>query len=135
MAYPRETWRSPETTSGRVVKNVAEAMFARGMLGNKSEFSTPSAPCKPVYYADFDNSANAVNAMIGGGAKAVISSPKKVEQGVPNVVGLGMRDAIKLLEDAGYNVTISGSGYVISQSPGAGANVPLGTKVKLQLKE
>lgn len=135
VAYPRETWRSPETTSGRVVKNVAEAMFARGMLGNKSEFSIPSAPCKPVYYADFDNSANALNAMIGGGAKAVISSPKKVEQGVPNVVGLGMRDAIKLLEDAGYNVTISGSGYVISQSPGAGANVPLGTKVKLQLKE
>lgn len=135
VAYPKETWRSPETTSGRVVKNVAEAMFARGMLGNTSDYHTQGAKGNPVYYAGFDNSADAVNALIGGGSKSVIATPKQVASGVPDVMGLGMRDAIKLLEDAGYNVAITGSGCVVSQSPLPGSNMPSGTKVKLQLEE
>ena len=135
VAYPRVTWKSPAATSGRVVKNVAEAMLARGMLGNIPDYHTSESARRPIYYADLDNKADAVNMQIGGGAKAKLTAPQKTERGVPNVIGLGMREAVKLLEEAGYNVVISGSGSVVGQTPSAGTNIPLGTKVKLQLEE
>lgn len=135
VAYPRETWRSPETTSGRVVKNVAEAMFARGMLGNTSDYRSVESIGNPVYYADMNNVSGELHRQLGGGAKSTIATPKKVTSGVPDVMGLGLRDAIKLIEEAGYNVVVSGSGYVQSQSPSPGSHVPSGTKVKLQLAE
>ena len=72
---------------------------------------------------------------MGGSKKSIMTAPQNVSSGVPDVTGLGVRDAIKRLEEAGYNVAISGSGYVESQSPLPGSNISLGTKVKLQLKE
>ena len=135
VAYPRETWRSPETTSGRVVKNVAEAMLARGMLGNTSDYRTTEPKGNPVYYAEADNVTTTLHQQMGGSNRSIMRAPQNVSSGVPDVTGLGVRDAIKRLEEAGYNVEISGSGYVESQSPLPGSNISLGTKVKLRLKE
>ena len=41
--------------------------------------------------------------------------------GVPDVIGMGLRDAIYALESKGYTVSSSGHGSVISQEPLAGA--------------
>lgn len=137
VAYPRETWRSPETTSGRVVKNVAEAMFARGMLGNSTDYKTDTQRQGdyPVYYACLDNNVAAVHGLIGGGSKAMLAKPSKVKSGVPNVIGLGLREALEILEKAGYNVKFTGSGYVSAQTPTPGTASKPGTKVTLTLHE
>lgn len=42
-------------------------------------------------------------------------------QGVPNVLGMGLRSAINTLESKGYSVSFSGTGKIVSQSPAPGA--------------
>ena len=58
-----------------------------------------------------------------------------VEPGiVPDVSGLGIRDALRLLTRAGLIVRPAGSGVVVSQSPLAGTPVAAGGLVKLELR-
>lgn len=43
--------------------------------------------------------------------------------GVPNVIGMGLRDAVYLLESQGYKVEATGHGKIVDQNPKAGAMV------------
>lgn len=52
-----------------------------------------------------------------------------------NVVNMGLKDAIYLLENNGYNVTFEGYGKVVAQEPSAGSRIPKGSTVILKLKE
>ena len=52
---------------------------------------------------------------------------------MPNVKGMGLRDAMYLLESSGLKVGVSGSGKVISQSVEAGQAIYKGTYVSIQL--
>lgn len=62
-------------------------------------------------------------------ADAIISKEK-----IPNVKGMGLKDAIYLIEKIGMYTHISGSGKVISQSIPAGTEVVPGGVVYLELK-
>ena len=53
---------------------------------------------------------------------------------VPNVYGMGARDALYLLEKSGLKVNISGSGKVVSQSVGAGQLIVKGKTVNLVMR-
>jgi cell division protein FtsI (penicillin-binding protein 3) len=53
---------------------------------------------------------------------------------MPNVKGMGARDAIYVLESRGLAVTLSGHGKVVSQSVPAGVTVKKGRAVTLTLK-
>lgn len=53
---------------------------------------------------------------------------------VPNVIGMGARDAVYLLENAGLRVTLRGSGRVVEQSIQAGTKLVRGSVVTIQLK-
>ena len=52
---------------------------------------------------------------------------------VPDVTGMGLVDALPLLENAGFRVQISGYGKILSQSIDPGAEMPLGTLILLKL--
>lgn len=56
-----------------------------------------------------------------------------VENVVPDVVGMSLRDAVFLLEQNGMKVQISGKGDVISQSIGAGEAITQGRIIVLRL--
>lgn len=53
---------------------------------------------------------------------------------VPNVYGMGARDALYLLEKSGLNVNITGSGKVVSQSIGPGQKIVKGRTVHLTMR-
>ena len=53
---------------------------------------------------------------------------------MPDVSGMGARDALYLLEQAGLNVSIQGRGRVYEQSIPRGAALQPGTTVILKLK-
>ena len=53
---------------------------------------------------------------------------------VPNVTGMGLREAIALLEQAGYRVSFEGQGIVESQIPAAG-DTAKELNITLKLKE
>ncbi len=52
---------------------------------------------------------------------------------IPNVVGMGMRDAVYILENAGLIVRVRGKGSVIKQSLEAGQSVSRGKEIVLDL--
>ena len=136
IAYPTDKWFGAEYTSGRVVRNMAEQMYARGMLGNSSDYvaDTEAADGElPVYHAGNHGSLHA--RLNTGTDNCAIRSPEKAagKGAVPDVIGLSLPEAIRVLESAGYNVTFSGSGYVAGQSPAAGREAPPGQQVKLAL--
>lgn len=53
---------------------------------------------------------------------------------VPNVYGMGARDALYLLEKVGLKVNVVGSGKVVSQSYGAGQKIVKGRTINLVLR-
>ena len=64
------------------------------------------------------------------GARASGSSEVKV----PSVLGMGLKDAIFLLENSGLECSYSGIGHVVSQEPSAGTKAFRGKKVKIVLQ-
>jgi len=51
----------------------------------------------------------------------------------PNVVGMGLKDAVYLLENSGFKVAAAGRGRVMNQSLSAGANFKKGQTISLVL--
>ena len=52
---------------------------------------------------------------------------------IREIKGMGLKDAIYLLENQGYKVKFKGHGKVVSQTPRAGADLPKGETVTLSL--
>lgn len=66
--------------------------------------------------------------------KSVKIAPRSVTENlVPNVVGMGLRDALYLLENQGLKVKINGSGMVKYQSLSVGQKVQYGEVIKIEL--
>ena len=53
---------------------------------------------------------------------------------VPDLKGLGLKDALYSVENCGYRCVYSGTGHVVSQSPAPGTEMKKGGTVKLTLK-
>ncbi len=53
---------------------------------------------------------------------------------VPSTVGMGLRDALFIMGNAGYKIAVIGSGTVVRQSVGAGSLIPKGSKIVLELE-
>jgi len=63
----------------------------------------------------------------------VIKTSVVRSQAMPNVKGMGLRDALHLLESMGVKVSLKGKGKVTGQSIAPGTNVVKGTSVILEL--
>lgn len=136
-ANPKRLFRGAASTSGQVMKNIALKLHARGLLDNSGDYRMDTHPDRnAMMYASTDNAPyKAVSGSLRlSGAKRV-PTPAPAAQGcVPRVTGLGLRDAVRVLEDSGYDVRIEGNGYVISQIPQPGDSIPAGT-VTLKLTQ
>ncbi|MDB5201828.1 MAG: hypothetical protein JWQ27_1237 [Ferruginibacter sp.] len=67
---------------------------------------------------------------------ASLNSPSNTTQPgfvTPNVIGMGLKDAVYLLENKGLKIAVSGRGKVINQSLLAGTNFNKGEKISLLL--
>ncbi|MBP5504929.1 MAG: transpeptidase family protein [Bacteroidales bacterium] len=79
--------------------------------------------------------------ILSSGSMPQIAETKHVSQndtihGVPNVIGMGLRDAVYLLESQGYKVESTGRGKIVAQSPAAGSLINISTDcVTLSLAE
>ncbi len=143
ISDPKPGVRSAEMTSGTVFRNIAEKMYSRGWLGNSSSFhaeadGTPvSAKGKtPVLYGGMDGSRRGkVKGFISAASVESFRTPATTTKGtVPDVRGLSVRDALRILSKAGYKVKAGGSGYVAAQTPVPGTAAPAGSRVALSLE-
>ncbi|MFI3282033.1 MAG: penicillin-binding transpeptidase domain-containing protein [Rikenellaceae bacterium] len=67
-------------------------------------------------------------------SKVTIESVAESANEMPNVVGMGLKDAMFLLESRGLRVSFSGSGRVVSQSIRSGQKISRGGYVSITLK-
>ena len=137
--------RGAGACSGMVLKNIARKMYARGLLGLTPDYATDSNKGKkdknkdvknyPTLFASMnDNATKTIKKSLGVKNTHRYARPAKVEKGVPDVVGLNIREAIKLLEDAGLIVNFTGSGMVTGQSLSAGSQYARGQHIQLRLR-
>lgn len=65
----------------------------------------------------------------------VVLKPRRITNSqVPNVKGMGLKDALYLLENAGLSVGVSGAGMVMSQSLQPGTEVRQGSYIHIELR-
>lgn len=77
---------------------------------------------------------NARSAGVDTSAGIPYEDLKYKEGVVPPVTGMGLSDALYLLGNAGYKVTVHGSGVVASQSVTGGSMIPKGSKITIELQ-
>ena len=129
--------RGAGACSGMVLKNIARKMYARGLLGGSTSYETEKDSGKnyPTLYASMgDRKAAHIERGLGVRAPHRYERPAVAKQGVPKVIGLDIREAVKVLEDAGLTVNFSGSGMVTSQSLAPGSTFARGQRITLHLR-
>ena len=132
--------RGAGASSGMVLKNIALKMYANGLLDITSDNLAAGAADNdkknyPTLFASWnDNAMNNIKRGLNVNTAHRYARPPKVAKGVPNVIGLDIRQAIKVLEDAGLTVNFTGSGMVTSQSLAAGSGFTRGQRINLHLR-
>ncbi len=128
-------------SSGTVLKNIARKMYAHGLLGPSPDYATEKPAAgqeKKTYPTLFASMGDTKSKYINGGLSIKSSHryarPGKVQKGVPNVIGLDIREAISVLEDAGLTVSFTGTGMVTAQSLASGSNFVRGQRINLRLR-
>lgn len=84
---------------------------------------------KPLYA-----SANAVNNGVDTSNGIPFEEVRYKEGTVPGVTGMGLSDALYVLGNAGYKVTVRGSGMVTTQSVTGGSLIPKGSRITIELQ-
>lgn len=132
----------PAATSGTVMRNFALKLYSRGMLGNTSSLDeiTP-VNSHPTLYGTLQRDRNAIlrsYLALDGRRIGEFRAPAGADPArgrVPDVMGLGIREALVRLEKAGLRVNFSGTGYVTAVSPEAGTAVKTGSVVNVTLSQ
>lgn len=149
---PRIGYASGGTMSGGVCKNIAEKIYASTFSFSPEELpadtlmqklpSVKGGDVEALEYVmdklnvDYDND-NVESRWVAAGKREEDIWVKDIalKPGlVPNVVGMGAKDAVFLLENTGLRVNLSGIGKVKSQSIPPGNKVVKGQTVTLTLK-
>lgn len=124
---------SAASGSGGVLRDVAIKMHARGMLGNHNSYAHTRNGSTPLLSAGGKHSA-ARKITASERVNIVASGSRQAAGRVPDVKGYDVASATAVLEKAGLNVLISGSGTVVSQSIPPGSGIEKGKKILLILK-
>ncbi|MEQ1552851.1 MAG: penicillin-binding protein [Ferruginibacter sp.] len=86
-----------------------------------------------IPFADSAKSGTWRNVMLLQNNIAMVAAPAYSNNTMPNVIGMGLKDAVYLLENNGIKISLQGKGKVISQSIIAGTNFKKGQKINLFL--
>lgn len=151
---PRIGYPSGGTMSGGVVKAIAEKVYASHMSFDVRDMERDSLAvilpaAKNGNLDALENVLDKLDVNVNTDSletKWVVAKREEGEEElhlrdltireglVPNVIGMGARDAVFLLESAGLRVVLDGMGRVSSQSMGAGTRIAKGQSIRLTLK-
>ncbi|WP_118950684.1 penicillin-binding protein [Taibaiella helva] len=134
-----------------VFKTIADKLYASHIGGWKAQADSLAKQMKLVAKKSTGDHLNTAMAALGFAAPAVtgwngivnlqpdssgrysLRKTATVKEIVPDVSGMGLRDALFLLESSGLQVSTSGNGKVVSQSLPAGNRIVKGQKIHIQL--
>jgi cell division protein FtsI (penicillin-binding protein 3) len=139
--------------AGPIFKEIADKVYATSLTMHNDNANALAVAIAPTYPdAKSGDKTKTVLAYQKMGIKApanfeaayvtidkdengVSLSPKAMIAGlVPNVVGMGLQDALYLIENEGMIAVVNGSGKITNQSITAGAKVNKGSRIVLDLR-
>ncbi len=136
--------------AGPIFKEVADKIYARSIhihdelnkeyYADKTKIPVSKSGYSPelkTVFAELKIKTTPVNdewVKTHASEKKVEVRTKKIEPNrVPNVVGMGLKDALYLLENAGLYVRFTGNGMIKKQSVQPGAAIQKGSVIELEL--
>ena len=153
ITRPRNGIVSGGSMCGSVVKDIAEKIYSHCTV---LDIKTAPADAQKTPYPYMKNGDYAALKNVAKGLQVKTVEEKNIKSDyvtsssdnsgvklkelpvvgnlVPNVVGMGAKDAVFALENCGLRVTVSGYGSVVSQSVANGSRVAPGQAVTLTLK-
>ena len=81
-------------------------------------------------YQEFDL-GNAIN---NDSTLIAYNDTDAVKGKVPNLIGMGLKDALYILGNAGFKVSVNGKGKVVRQSLSAGQEITNNLSIAIELK-
>jgi cell division protein FtsI (penicillin-binding protein 3) len=105
--------KAPEAKAGqsKAVKKVYNSLGIKTLYAAKSSYFNSIDTSNGIVYEEFNS----------------------VKGTMPNVVGMGLKDALYLLGNAGLKTKIMGNGKVMAQSITSGTKISKGLLVQLEL--
>jgi len=121
--------------AGSVFSEIAERVFAKHLAQDLKEAKDSTAILTPDVKKGNLADANYILDKIDAKSTNLGEEKKQDPKRVPNVIGMGAKDAVYLLESTGLKVRLSGIGKVKSQSIPAGNTLHKGKTIQLRLIE
>lgn len=126
--------------AGSVFSEIAERVYAKHLAQDLKEAKDSTAVLTPdVKRGDMVAARyilEEIEATAPGMEDITSSTQKDINRSkVPNVIGMGAKDAVYLLESLGLRAHVSGIGKVRSQDIPAGNNLPKGKTIHLKLQQ
>lgn len=135
-----------------VFREIATKLYAMNVQDKKASYLTLTRDSSAYYYAgytkDIKNIYQAFNlnytdsteksnwsSVYADNYQPVLQADPVHAQVMPNVKGMGLKDALYLLENIGIKVTVKGKGKVISQSVSPGVTLAKGINVTIELAD
>lgn len=113
--------------SGPIFKRIAEAAMRQAGVPRSLN------PAPPVLVARHDEEAPEVQTA-GPVTPAIVTLPNAAAGTLPDLRGLGARDALRALSRLGLTAHLVGTGTVVAQQPGPGSLVERGGSCELRLE-
>jgi len=120
--------------SGVVFHHIAEGVMAQNVKRSVDDARDSSSIFKPAIKQGNSEAAEYVLTGLNIKEKPQLQQKKESSQIIPDVTGMGARDAVFALEKRGVRAVIKGRGKVKSQSLYAGTAVKQGMKCELYLE-
>ena len=139
--------------SGTIFKQISDRIFGRYL--NTKKYTTPDKPDSIQYnYYGLRNEWNSIFSLLGlsftdsaisgywrsmqlRNNAGILNTPpismSRSDSVTPSVVGMGLKDAVYLLENIGLKVMVTGKGRVLNQSLAAGSNYKRSQTISLIL--
>ena len=119
--------------AGSVFSEIAERVYAKHLALDLKEAKDSTAILTPDVKRGNTQEANFVLQEIEANPVTLAKDTELDPKRVPNVIGMGAKDAVYLLESTGLKVQLTGMGKVKSQSIQAGNTLHKGKTIHLRL--
>ncbi len=122
--------------SGTVFKEISDKIYYRFLSKRKYTAPVVHDTLQYNYYASRQD-MNVLQQLFSGQQSTMHVQFNEISNQVlgtvPTLVGMGLKDAVNLLENSGFVVTVTGRGKVVSQSLAAGTQITKGQHISIIL--
>ena len=121
--------------SGGIFHHISEGVMAKSLKLSVTDARDSTSVLVPCVLKGDNNAAGYVLRQLGVNTSKVSMAAVDVKAGkMPDVTGMGARDAVYQLERLGVKVKLSGKGFVARQSIAPGTTLQTGMSCMLELK-